>query len=88
VIREGSKTARLGEPDVRSVLARWWAAHPLDGKRVLVVIPDHTRSGPTGTFFRAISDALMPVTRKLGFLIALGTHPALPEDKICQLCCT
>ena len=85
VISEGSKAAQLSEAKVRSVLERALAGNPLDGKRVVVVIPDHTRSGPTGMFFRVISDALMPRVRKLDFLIALGTHPPMPEEKINEL---
>ena len=85
VISEGSTTAQLSETDIREVLERALASDPLDGKRVLVIIPDHTRSGPTGTFFRVICDALMPRASRLDFLIALGTHPPMSEDKISQL---
>jgi len=85
VISEGSRTAALGETDVRSVVDRLLSANPLDGKRVLVVVPDHTRSGPTGMFFRVISDALMGRAKKLDFLIALGTHPPLSEEQIDKL---
>jgi len=57
-------------------------ALPLAGKRVLAIIPDHTRSGPTGTFFRAVSDALSGRAAAIDFLIALGTHPPMTEEKI------
>jgi len=78
----GSKTANLGEPDIRRIIGEAFDAMRLDGKRVLVVIPDHSRSGPTGTFFRSLADTLRPRTRSLDFLIALGTHPPLSEEKI------
>ena len=65
VISEGSKAAQLSETDIRGVLERSLASDPLDGKRVLVIIPDHTRSGPTGLFFRAVSESAdrIPVRR-------------------------
>lgn len=54
-------------------------------KRVLVIIPDNTRSGPTSIFFKTISKELSPVVKKLDFMIALGTHPQLEEEKINKL---
>lgn len=85
VTSHGSPTADLKEHDIRSFVARALSNLPVNGRRVLVVIPDHTRSGPTGTFFRAIADELLGRVGKLDFLIALGTHPAMPEDKINHL---
>ncbi len=52
-----------------------------DGERVLVLIPDHTRSLPLPTLFRAMVDALAGAER-LTFLVALGTHPPLPEERL------
>ena len=85
VITEGSRTADLGESQIRDVVCRAVAELPVQGKRVLAVIPDHTRSGPTGTFFRAVSDALAGRAARLDFLIALGTHPPMSEVKINEL---
>lgn len=78
-------TSPLSDSDIRSVIDDWAESQPLDGRRVLVIIPDHTRSGPTGTFFRLICEALAKRVRKLDFLIALGTHSPMPEDKIAEL---
>lgn len=85
VLSQGSPTTELSESDVRAFVERAAASLPVAGKRVIAIIPDHTRSGPTGAMFRAISDALLPRVAKLDFLIALGTHPEMPEDKILQL---
>ncbi len=85
LIAEGSPQALLSEEQIRNQVARYLLANPLTGKRVLVIIPDHTRSGPTGLFYRAISDALMGKAAKLDFLVALGTHPQMSEEKINQL---
>jgi nickel-dependent lactate racemase len=85
IVYQGSPTADLSIDEIRDVFEKYQSNLPLDGKRVLVVIPDHTRSGPTGTFFRVICDALKNKASKLDFLIALGTHPPMPEDKIDEL---
>jgi nickel-dependent lactate racemase len=54
------------------------------GQKVLVIIPDHTRSIPLTNFFRWLVDVLHDVER-LDFLVALGTHPRLSEEQLCKL---
>jgi lactate racemase len=60
----------------------------LDGKfhnqRVLVLIPDHTRSLPLPFLFRSLVDVLYD-TKQLDFMVALGTHPPLGEESINNL---
>src|SRR5438105_1235686 len=85
VFSQGSPSAELNEMELRNFVERATANLPVNDKRVIVVIPDHTRSGPTGVMFRAVSDALLPRVKKLDFLIALGTHPPMSEEKIEQL---
>lgn len=55
---------------------------PCDGKRVLCIIPDHTRSMPMPEVFRAVREAVEPRAAALNFLIALGTHPPMSEAMI------
>lgn len=57
----------------------------LKDKKVLLIIPDHTRSMPMPTMFRALTDALIPIAKKLDFIIALGTHPPMTESMINKL---
>ena len=60
----------------------------LDGKfqdqRVLVLIPDHTRSLPLPFLFRVLVDVLHD-TKQLDFMVALGTHPPLSEESLNKL---
>ncbi len=53
-----------------------------DGRNVLIVIPDHTRTCPLPEITRALHVALAPRARRVDFLIALGTHPAMSEPAI------
>ena len=50
-------------------------------QRVLVLIPDHTRSLPLPFLFRSLVDILHD-TKQLDFMVALGTHPPLSEESI------
>jgi nickel-dependent lactate racemase len=54
------------------------------GKRVLVIVPDGTRTAPIGLIFKAIFSRIGSVTDKLDVLIALGTHPPMSEAAICR----
>ena len=54
------------------------------GQRLLVLIPDHTRSLPLPFLFRALVDILHD-TSQLDFMVALGTHPPLREESIRKL---
>src|SRR5215216_694990 len=56
----------------------------LDHKRVLVLIPDHTRSLPLPFLFRALVETLQK-TKQLDFMVALGTHPALDDESLNKL---
>ena len=52
--------------------------------RILVLIPDHTRSLPLPFLFRELVDVLHD-TKQLDFMVALGTHPPLSEDSLNRL---
>ena len=53
-------------------------------QKLLVLIPDHTRSLPLPFLFRLLVEILAD-TRQLDFMVALGTHPALPEESLNEL---
>ena len=53
-------------------------------QKVLVLIPDHTRSLPIPMLFRLLVAALAE-TKQLDFMVALGTHPPLAEVKLNDL---
>ncbi len=49
-----------------------------------MLIPDHTRSLPLPALFRLVVE-LLHDARQLDFMVALGTHPALPEESLNRL---
>jgi nickel-dependent lactate racemase len=54
------------------------------GKRILVIAPDNTRSGPIGEVFQMVFDCIGGKAAALDVLIALGTHQGLTEPQICK----
>ncbi len=52
--------------------------------RVLVLIPDHTRTMPLPQLFRLMVDVLRD-TAQLDFMVALGTHPPLSFEHLLKL---
>ena len=51
------------------------------GMKVLVLIPDHTRSLPLPLLFKMVVEVIGE-SKKLDFMVALGTHPALSEKAL------
>ncbi|MRS03362.1 DUF2088 domain-containing protein, partial [bacterium] len=54
------------------------------GQKVLMLIPDHTRSLPLPQLFRLVIEILSEVDQ-LDFMVALGTHPPLSEQQLLNL---
>ena len=54
------------------------------GQKVLVLIPDHTRSLPLPALFRMVVEVLHDA-RELNFMVALGTHPGYSEEDLNHL---
>ncbi len=74
----------LTDDEAREVFREGLAQLDLVGQRVLLIMPDSTRSGPFGFCFRSIADELLGSVAKLDVLIALGTHMAMSEERICE----
>jgi nickel-dependent lactate racemase len=73
----------LSEEIIRSTLEQGLGGR-FTGARVLALIPDHTRTIPLGQLFPMLVETLSDV-KKLDFMVALGTHPALSEESRCKL---
>lgn len=85
---EASRSPRdsaLSHEEIREIIARSVEELRPDGQRIVVLIPDLTRSAPIPFLFRTLADALSPRARRADFLVALGTHPPLSEAQIERL---
>ena len=70
------------EEEIYSLSERAIASLNVDGRRVLVIIPDTTRHAELPVFFRTVGRILGPKVRALDYLIATGTHHPLEMETI------
>src|SRR5258706_11168481 len=82
---KGSTTGTLTVEDVRELLAQASDTLSIDGKRVLVIIPDGTRSAPISLMFRLLYEQLGQRVACLDYLIALGRDPPMSVEAIDKL---
>src|SRR5436190_339094 len=53
-------------------------------KRVLLIVPDGTRTAPVGLLFQTLHQQIGTVTKEFDVLIALGTHQPMSDAAICR----
>jgi nickel-dependent lactate racemase len=82
VFGKGYTDRFLSEREVHGLTTEALAQADLDGKRVLFIIPDHTRTAPIPLFFRLFHELLGGRVADLDYLVALGTHQPMSEDAL------
>ncbi len=82
VIGCGEPTKTLTNADIDEIVSAAAARIKPAGKRILIIVPDHTRSCPLGAIAKALHRQLAGEAKNLDFLIALGTHPEMSEEMI------
>jgi nickel-dependent lactate racemase len=75
--------AAVSVEQVRQVVAQMCPPEQYQGKRVLLIVPDATRTAPVGLLFKTVHAQIGAVTSACDVMIALGTHPPMSEDAIC-----
>ncbi len=75
----------LNQAQVDSIVAQGFGA-PSDwhGRKLLVIIPDATRTAPVGQLFKAVHQHISSQAESVDILTALGTHQPMSEEAICQ----
>ena len=79
-----AKTGLLSHEAIMEVLAKGLGGGRHAGQKMLVLIPDHTRSLPLPELFRRVVEVLQDA-RELDFMVALGTHPGYNEEGLNHL---
>ena len=78
-------TGSLSEDEVRDLVIDALEQVELDGERVLIIIPDSTRTAPIPLFFRLFHEVLWGRVAALDFMVALGTHQPMSEGALARL---
>src|SRR5258708_17514595 len=74
----------LTENQVAEIVSQACPAKDYRGKRVLLIIPDGTRTAPVGLLFKTLHRQISEVTAAFDILVALGTHQPMSEPAICE----
>lgn len=75
----------MTQPEILRFLDENIPQAEFDSKKVLLIVPDATRTAPLPLLFAAIHERLHGPATKLDVMVALGTHPPMPEQDICRL---
>jgi len=76
--------ASVSAADVLGLIEQVCPAKDYRGKRVLLIVPDGTRTAPIGLLFKTLHDQIGVAAKAFDVLIALGTHPPMSEQAICE----
>lgn len=75
----------IPETELRTKLQEFLSQAPLTKRKLLVIVPDDTRTSPMPLLYETFVEILFPRVQKLAFLVALGTHPPLTEVQLARL---
>src|SRR5256885_10874659 len=82
--RVASSGHALTADQVAEVVAQACPAKDYRNKKVLLIVPDGTRTAPVGLVFQTLHRQIAEAVRALDVLIALGTHHPMTETAICE----
>jgi len=74
----------LAEDEVRAFVAEQLGEVDLDGRSLLLVVPDATRSAPMPVLLAALHAAAHPRVSRITVLVALGTHQAMTPRQLAE----
>ena len=84
MIERHNKSGFLENDQTKEAICEFFEQHDCTDKRILLLVPDNTRSGPVGDIFKMIFDCIGQKAEALDCLVALGTHQPLTEEQICH----
>ncbi len=82
VIGKGFVERPLSEAEARSIVQEALASLPVAGKRVLIIIPDGTRTMPMPIMYSFFEEFLSSHVSVLDYLVALGTHQPMADAQL------
>jgi len=80
----GAPGSKVSDAQVADLVKQALPAANYQGKKILLIVPDHTRTAPIGLLFKSIFAQIGAIASELDVLVALGTHPPMSEAAICE----
>lgn len=85
VVGRGVAAGYLPDEELARIAREGLARLPVDGRRLLVIIPDGTRTMPMPLLFGMLENELGRRVKALDFLVALGTHSPMDDAQLARL---
>ena len=85
VIGKGQENQLLDQDDARAIVCTALETLHLENRRVLVIIPDGTRSAPIPQMVEMFDHFLGSTAKVLDYLVALGTHQPMTDAQLTKL---
>src|ERR1700751_2011914 len=84
VSRYAPKGSFLKDLEIRDVIGTACASVDYHKMRVLMIVPDGTRTCPLGPLFKGVFQEIGAAVSAFDVMIALGTHQPMSEESICN----
>lgn len=75
----------INDAEVYGIVREGLSTLSVDGKRVLIIIPDGTRTMPMPLMVNQFEQLLSPRAVIVDYLVALGTHPPMGDAQLSKL---
>jgi lactate racemase len=85
VLSKSAAKGLLARDDVTQIIAQAAAELNITGKRVLIIIPDGTRTMPMPLMFELLQQEIGAWAAACDYLVALGTHPLMSDAALTRL---
>lgn len=84
ISRVAATGSSVSPENVAQLVAEGCPLEDYRGKRVVLIIPDSTRTCPVGQLFKILHAHLGGAVQVLDVMVALGTHQPMSEEAICE----
>src|ERR1700722_9702142 len=85
VIAQSRAEGYVTREETSAVVQEGLSTLAVDGLRVLIIIPDGTRTMPMPLMYDLFEAHLAPRVAALDYLVALGTHPIMDDEHLGKL---
>jgi lactate racemase len=85
MLKKANAGQTFGRDEIGAFVAEALGDLPINGKRLLIIIPDGTRTMPMPLVFELLQRNLEARAAAVDYLVALGTHPLMNDAQLTRL---